>query len=291
MLSKKISAERFLPLCAFFGTFTIVMTILVCSTDIRGRRYHRALNLSLDADFHNVAQEDPQLVSYIREKHLRPPPSPQPFTAGQTTYKAVPVPEIAQLFKWKKGGVFIEGGAYRHNGTSETEWLEKSLDWRGLLIQPDPQDFNILLSRNRTKSHAANVCLSPTPNPKQVSFRQPPINQSEQDTTVLIRVQCFPLYSLLLAYNATTIDFLSLSAEKAEFQVLKTLPFSRVRIKVISVLNAPEDRQFDNSVLVRLIKLLAVHGYKLNRQTSINNRYVFVCSRGFSGCSALRVNQ
>lgn len=53
----------------------------------------------------------------------------------------------------------------------------------------------------------------------QVSFRQPSINQSEQDATVLIKVRCFPLYSLLLAYNATTIDFLSLSAEKAEFQV------------------------------------------------------------------------
>ena len=75
------------------------------------------------------------------------------------------------------------------------------------------------------------------------------------------------------------------------WQVLKTLPFSRVRIKVISVLTEPEDRQFGNGVLVRLIKLLAVHGYKLNRQTSINNRYVFVCSRGYSGCSALRVNQ
>ena len=45
-----------------------------------------------------MAQEDPQLVSYIRDNHLR---SPQLLTAGQATYEPLPVPEIAELFKWK----------------------------------------------------------------------------------------------------------------------------------------------------------------------------------------------
>ncbi|KAG8275381.1 protein Star-like [Homalodisca vitripennis] len=285
MAVKKISAQRFLPFCAFVATFTIVMTILVCSTDMRTRRYHRLLNLSLESDFQNVAQEDPQLIAFIREHHLRPPPR---LHSKRVNLDVEAIPEIGELFGWKKGGVFVEGGAYRHNSSSETEWLERALQWRGLLIQPDPQDFRLLLSRNRTRSHAANVCLSPTPNPKQVSFREVPKNVSDPQLT---KVHCFPLYSLLLAYNTTTIDFLSLKAEKAELQVLKTLPFSRVRIKVISVLNPPDDKQYGNSLLVRLMRLLSVHGYKLNRYASINNRWVFVCSRGYSGCSALRVNQ
>lgn len=74
-------------------------------------------------------------------------------------------------------------------------------------------------------------------------------------------------------------------------KVLKTLPFSRVRIKVISVVNPADDRQYGNALLVKLMRLLSVHGYKLNRYASINNRWVFNCSRGYSGCSTLRVNQ
>jgi Methyltransferase FkbM domain len=48
----------------------------------------------------------------------------------------------------------------------------------------------------------------------------------------LISVQCFPLYSVLLALNRTTVDFFSLDVEGFELDVLRTIPWDKVDIKV-----------------------------------------------------------
>ena len=50
-----------------------------------------------------------------------------------------------------------------------------------------------------------------------------------------IHIHCFPLYSLLLALNQTKVDFLSLDIEGDELSVLKTIPFEKVDITMISV--------------------------------------------------------
>lgn len=47
--------------------------------------------------------------------------------------------------------------------------------------------------------------------------------------------QCFPLYSLLLALNQTRVDFLSLDIEGDELYVLKTIPFEKVDIRMMTV--------------------------------------------------------
>lgn len=46
-----------------------------------------------------------------------------------------------------------------------------------------------------------------------------------------IRVQCFPLYSILLALGNPTVDVFSLDIEGAEIKVLETIPWSKVRKK------------------------------------------------------------
>ena len=48
-------------------------------------------------------------------------------------------------------------------------------------------------------------------------------------------IQCFPLYSILLACGRTDIDLFSLDIEGAELDVLKTIPWTKVDIKVILV--------------------------------------------------------
>lgn len=55
-----------------------------------------------------------------------------------------------------------------------------------------------------------------------------------------IEIQCFPLYSILLAANRTSIDYLSLDIEGFEIKILKTIPWDRVDIKVFvtSIYNA-----------------------------------------------------
>lgn len=47
-----------------------------------------------------------------------------------------------------------------------------------------------------------------------------------------VNVQCFPFYTYLLALNITVIDYFSLDVEGSELNVLKTIPFDKVDIKV-----------------------------------------------------------
>ena len=50
-----------------------------------------------------------------------------------------------------------------------------------------------------------------------------------------IQVQCFPLYSLLLAVNHTKVDLLSLDIEGDELHILKTIPYDKVDIPMMNV--------------------------------------------------------
>ena len=50
-----------------------------------------------------------------------------------------------------------------------------------------------------------------------------------------ILVPCFPLETLLLAINVTRIDYLSLDVEGVEMPILRTIPWNRLDIRVMSV--------------------------------------------------------
>ena len=49
---------------------------------------------------------------------------------------------------------------------------------------------------------------------------------------LIANVQCFPLYSILLAIGTTEIDYFSVDVEGSESQVLMSIPWHRVNIKV-----------------------------------------------------------
>lgn len=49
----------------------------------------------------------------------------------------------------------------------------------------------------------------------------------------LVNVQCFPFYSVLLALGRTSIDYFSLDVEGQEFNILKTVPWHKIDIKVV----------------------------------------------------------
>lgn len=55
---------------------------------------------------------------------------------------------------------------------------------------------------------------------------------SEEENKVQVTVQCFPLYSILLAVGVTKIDFFSLDIEGYELKILSTIPWDRIEVKV-----------------------------------------------------------
>ena len=157
------------------------------------------------------------------------------------------------------GGFFVEAGAHNGEHLSNTLYMERVLDWTGILIEPSPENFRNLTTKNR-KSFALNVCLSPKPYPIRVEFnaflgagginRELGSRADDEDAAEaaqfkqirsedghwnLVQSQCFPLYSILLAVNQTTVDYLSLDVEGHEIKILETIPWHKIRLNSMSV--------------------------------------------------------
>lgn len=51
----------------------------------------------------------------------------------------------------------------------------------------------------------------------------------------LSSIQCFPIYSILLAIGQKTVDYFSLDVEGSEPAVLRSIPFDKVDIKLLTI--------------------------------------------------------
>ena len=49
------------------------------------------------------------------------------------------------------------------------------------------------------------------------------------------KVICFPFFGILSAVGNPVVDFFSLDVEGAELPILKTIPWSKVNIKVVNI--------------------------------------------------------
>jgi hypothetical protein len=67
---------------------------------------------------------------------------------------------------------------------------------------------------------------------KQWNMDYKDYNPDKGSKLFVATVDCFPLQSLLLAANFSTIDFLSLNLEGVELKVLKTLDWEKIAVKV-----------------------------------------------------------
>ena len=74
------------------------------------------------------------------------------------------------------------------------------------------------------------------------------------------RLQCLPLYSALLAMGNPTVHYFSLDIEGAELPVLKTIPWEKVDIRVMTVETHLAGRIFPGS-REELINYLEQVGY------------------------------
>lgn len=60
-------------------------------------------------------------------------------------------------------------------------------------------------------------------------YSKPIANETQNS---IYKVQCFPLYSILLAIGRTEIDYFSLDVEGSEYKILETVPWNKVDIQV-----------------------------------------------------------
>ena len=209
-------------------------------------------------DLENVSDNHPTFIEYIQKKIVPPASSTSSLNLDQQnihTGQIGQAVEVINYFKQKKNGVFVEAGAWDGEYLSNTLYLEAKYNWTGLLVEPNSGAFKKLVTRNR-RAYSVHSCLSVTSHPDIVEFDSADvfggINKELEnvDNKNLVRmrdsipenmrtketVECYPLYSLLLAIGmADKVDLLSLDIEGAELAVLQAIPWARVNIELVMI--------------------------------------------------------
>ena len=232
-------------------------------------------NVPIHWDLVGLEQNDAKLIEAIRDKVLWKPPkgktlhlfkSPTGKNLNGQYGQSAKVEELLikhKLLKTKKSkkkpGFYIEAGACNGESISNTLLFELKHNWTGLLVEPNPDFFQDLKKRNRN-AWILPHCLSTKRQVEIVEFdasfynggiilpekilpsnlgrqskRKTPNGEERWDFERTIKVQCFPLQSVLKAIGNPKVDYFSLDIEGAEYPVLKSLEFDQVDISAISV--------------------------------------------------------
>ena len=148
-----------------------------------------------------------------------------------------------------KNGFFIDLAAADGVKGSNTLFLEKFLNWSGILFEPNPK-YKKSIEKNR-KSVLIPKCVSHKNN-QEVKFRidngqlggivsdktdnNYALRSEELRHAEIIILKTTTLEKELDNFNAPKIiDFLSLDVEGAEYDVLKNFPFEKYKFKCMTI--------------------------------------------------------
>jgi FkbM family methyltransferase len=190
-----------------------------------------------------------------------------------------------QIFKEKSNGVFVEVGALDGFGASNTWFFEMERNWSGLLIEPNPVEFNKRNQHPRPNSIFENCAISDVEmninflsiegpcnvlsgimefyntqhleriNTELEMYSNHPEGHELYSRKEQIPMKAVRLESLFNKHNITKIDFISIDVEGAELQVLNSINFDKVDISVFMIEN--------NYGLEKETEFLSSKGYKL----------------------------
>ncbi|XP_047365255.1 protein Star-like [Vespa velutina] len=276
--------RRVAPCLAFLAAFSTAMALLLVWSEAAAlRRQAFDANMTRDYVLNSVSMDNPQLIAYIREVHFKPTTHQEFLNATQTSEEKY----VASLTQNKREGVYIEYIS-RIGAMSSTAWLDSNLNWRGVLILTDPRSFfEAQKSSRNIKTRVLHSCLSTDKVIKEITYHQesevqvtklgegPNSLVSSDESLPTTRLKCFPLYSVLLAYNVTTLDYLSLdSPDIQDGQVLDTIPWEIIRISVLSIRWSTHHSTAETK---NLIEKLNSRRYKLVETTDTGKR-IFIYS-------------
>ena len=160
-----------------------------------------------------------------------------------------------------KNGFYIDCGANDGINQSTTWFYEKTLNWRGILIEPIPQVFE-MLKKNRSKDNIfvnADIYF----NPRDTLTGSPLYNSKNLKKNL---VKAVTLSSILKNNKIKKIDFFSLDVEGYEFKVLQGINFKKFKFKYILVETA-KPKKLNNFFLTKnynFIERLSDYKFKKN---------------------------
>lgn len=163
---------------------------------------------------------------------------------------------IADLFKNKRNGVFVDIGAYDGVEYSNSFFMEKELGWKGICIEPNPIVFE-RLQANRN-CICLNCCVGDLPgtaaflavsgygvmlsgildflDEKHLQRIDAGIKEYG-DSKEILTVPVLPLAKIFSDHTIKTIDYCNIDVEGGEMSVLRTIDFNSVVIKVFTIEN------------------------------------------------------
>jgi FkbM family methyltransferase len=186
---------------------------------------------------------------------------------------------IEHLFPNKRDGFFIEIGAGDGEIISNTWTLEKELGWKGICIEPHPENFPVLQA-NRTaalynkviadfngevdyyqvKDNVASLALFSGLNvPKQYNEMK------------IVKMPCVTLHTALEELNCPkVVDYLSMDTEGSDLAILKKFFGENKERQVLVISIEKNDKIYD----LRVRELLTPLGFKKVTTVVIDDIYV-----------------
>lgn len=131
-------------------------------------------------DEYNVQQDNPVLVSMIRQLYLQenhrhfkknnPLAHPNFIELHQSTPMIAQT--IASYVDMKKDGYFIQSLTDQSGVFQTAPWLAQNLNWGGLIIEPEARKYFSLCKENamRPKIQIIQACVSTNTHPKEVKI-------------------------------------------------------------------------------------------------------------------------
>lgn len=182
---------------------------------------------------------------------------------------------VENIFGRKKNGYFIELGACDGELFSNTYYLEKHLDWKGICIEPNPnfteklkQNRNCNLSFSPVFSESGKKVIFTVDNEGELSGISNYITHNKTNFTE-IELETKTLTQILDECSAPSyIDYMSLDTEGSELEVLKGLDFNKYTIGYICV-----EHNF-RPLRYKIMQFLFEKGYKHARWNRFDDEYM-----------------
>jgi len=188
------------------------------------------------------------------------------------------------FFHNMREGIFVDIGAYDGVTGSNSLFFEKELGWSGICVEPVPHFFQ-KLEKSRSCT-CINSCIGEDgskdflwiegPNEQLSGLLE---NYSTERKELLdrlaidyhdkhhtIQVTSVDLMDLLQKHNLNRIDYLSIDTEGGELEILQSIDFDQVEIRVIDVENNRDDPAFS--------VYLATRGYKKVARLVVDDIYI-----------------
>jgi FkbM family methyltransferase len=189
--------------------------------------------------------------------------------------------EVVKFYNNKMNGFFVEIGASDGIKYSNTYVLEKEFNWKGICVEPIPYQFN-LLCKNRPNSICIDKAVYNQSNQtvifdiankhdllSGISSYIDRYSKKVNSNKTQINVDTITLNDLLEKANAPVfIDYLSLDTEGTEYEILKSVDFTKYTFGLIDV-----EHNYIEPKRTHIHELLTSNGYIFIRQNKFDDSY------------------